>query len=101
MLTAAARRRKADRFRIPLAERKRRPAADYANYADADLGFIRQRANLHPGNSHNPRLVSSVFEWIIPTFTGNCGKLLAVREGVNVMPQTNFNDGKVRPDGTA
>jgi len=33
------------------------PAADYANYADADLTFNRHRASLHPRNSRNPRLV--------------------------------------------
>src|SRR2546422_1085846 len=33
------------------------PAADYANYADADVRLNGQLANLHPRNSRNPRLV--------------------------------------------
>src|SRR6266850_7391347 len=33
------------------------PAADYANYADADVRPNGQLASLHPRNSRNPRLV--------------------------------------------
>src|SRR6266850_3766065 len=35
------------------------PAADYANYADADVRPNGQLAGLHPRNSRNPRLVPS------------------------------------------
>src|SRR6267142_1283929 len=35
------------------------PAADYANYADADVRPNGQLASLHPRNSRNPRLVPS------------------------------------------
>ena len=33
------------------------PAADYANYADADVGLNGQLSHLHPRNSCNPRLI--------------------------------------------
>src|SRR6266446_2505270 len=32
-------------------------AADYANYADADVKAVRSAPHLHPRNSRNPRLV--------------------------------------------
>src|SRR2546426_9504113 len=35
----------------------REPAADYADYADADVRPSGQLASLHPRNSRNPRLV--------------------------------------------
>ena len=39
------------------AERQWEPAADYANYADANLQGVPSASDLHPRNSRNPRLV--------------------------------------------